>query len=55
MADHNLQEYRENYYKYCFGNLKKNVEREDGIKYTDKEVWNHYLFYPMEESRLFGS
>lgn len=54
MADHDLQEYSEAYYKYCFGNLKKNVEREDGILYTDEEVWNHYVFYDIGRSKYYG-
>lgn len=54
MADRGLQEYSEEYYKYCFGNLKKNVEREDGISYTDEEVWNHYMFYDISKSKLYN-
>lgn len=51
MADHNLQEYNEEYYKYCFNNLKKNVEREDGRKYNEEEVWRHYFFYDRSLSK----
>ena len=53
MADHDLQTYNADYYRYCFNNLKKNVQREDGIKYTDNEVWEHYFFYDIEKSKLF--
>jgi len=51
MTDHDLQEYNEDYYKYCFNNLKKNVEREDGRKYSDEEVWQHYFFYDRSLSK----
>ena len=54
MTDHDLQEYSEEYYKYCFNNLKKNFQREDGKKYTDEEVWSHYMFYGIERSKCFG-
>lgn len=51
MTDHDLQEYSPEYYKYCFNNLKKNVEREDGRKYSDEEVWSHYFFYDRSVSK----
>lgn len=54
MTDHNLQDYNEDYYRYCFNNLRKNVEREDGIKYTDEQVWQHYMFYDIGESKCFS-
>ena len=54
MVDHDLQKYSPEYYQYCFNNLKKNVEREDGCKYTDEQVWNHYFFYPIEKSKCYG-
>ena len=54
MTDHDLQEYSEEYYKYCLKNLKKNVQREDGIKYSDERVWAHYFFYDIERSKYYG-
>jgi len=53
MTDHDLQEYSEEYYKYCFNNLRKNLQREDGIKYSDEEVWQHYFFYGRDRSKIF--
>ena len=53
MADHDLTRYNEEYYRYCFNNLRKNVEREDGFKYEQKQVWNHYFFYDIEKSKYF--
>ena len=54
MVDHDLQEYNEEYYKYCLKNLKKNVQREDGVKYSDERVWAHYFFYDIERSKYYG-
>ena len=53
MADHDLQEYNEDYYKYCFTNLQSNVEREDNEKYYLHEVWEHYFFYSYKKSKYF--
>ena len=54
MADHGLQEYSEEYYKYCLDQLKKNSVKENGIYYNSiEEMWGHYFFYPIEESHLF--
>lgn len=55
MTDHNLQDYNEDYYRYCFNNLRKNVEREDGIKYIDEQVWQHYMFYDISKSKCFSN
>lgn len=54
MTDHELQEYNEEYYKYCFNNLKKNFDTETGIKHNDLEVWDHYFFYDIKESQCYG-
>ena len=55
MTDHDLQEYSEDYYKYCLNNLKKNLDREDGYSHTEDEVWNHYFFnYDKEQSKYYG-
>lgn len=54
MADHDLQDYNEDYYKYCLAKLKKNYDREDGVAYTPEEVWNHYMFYDVEESKYYS-
>ena len=53
MADHNLQEYNEEYYKYCLKQLKKNSVKENGIVYNNYEdMWTSYFFYPIEKSHL---
>lgn len=54
MTDHDLQEYSEEYYKYCMKKLKKNVDAEDGSDYSMKEVWEHYFFYAISESKYFS-
>jgi hypothetical protein len=54
MTDHNLQDYSADYYEYCLKKLKQNVEAEDNKKYTETEVFQHYLFYSMEKSRYYG-
>ena len=51
MADHGLQKYNEEYYKYCMRGLKRNVKRELDSKYIGwYEVWNSYFFYPMDKA-----
>ena len=54
MADHNIQEYNEDYYKYCLGKLKQKFEAEDDAKYNEQEVWNHYFLYDIKESKYYG-
>lgn len=54
MTDHDLQDYSEEYYKYCMGKLKKNYDREDGTSYTEEQVWNHYIPHDMEDSKYYG-
>ena len=55
MADNDLIPYNEEYYKYCFINLRRNFQREDNNKYTNREVWEHYFGYSMEESKYFNT
>ena len=52
MAEHGLQDYNVDYYKYCLGKLKQNYEAEEGRQVTDDEVWNRYFIYPKEQSKL---
>lgn len=54
MADHDIQEYNEDYYSYCMQKLKQNYETEDNTIYSMQDVWNHYFLYDMSESKLFG-
>lgn len=54
MTDHDLQEYNENYYKYCLDKLKQNIDREDNVNCTLDDVWNHYFFYDINESKYFS-
>lgn len=53
MTDHDLQDYNESYYIYCFNNLKRNLEREDETKYYINEVWEHYMPYSIKKSKFF--
>ena len=46
MADHDMTEYSDSYYKYCFSNLRRNYEKEHGKKTgTVDNVWNNYFLY----------
>lgn len=55
MADHDLQDYSPEYYKYCFNRLKINQKREIGTVLEDRLVWKRYLFYDIEKSKYLQS
>ena len=50
MVDHDLQEYNEDYYRYCLNNLEKNLKKEG----CNEDVWNHYFFYDKGKSKYYG-
>lgn len=54
MTDHNLQEYSPEYYEYCMKKLKQNLDMEDNMSYNINEVFKHYFFYSMKESKYYG-
>lgn len=54
MTDHDLQDYNEDYYKYCLKKLKQNIDREDNVNCTFDDVWNHYFFYDKSKSKYFS-
>lgn len=52
MADHDKLPYSEDYYKYCLEQLYK-VAQVEKVPVTDiTDVWKHFIFHPIEESRL---
>ncbi len=52
MADHNKMEYSEAYYKYCLQQLCK-VAQVEGVAVGDiADLWTHFIFYEMSESRI---
>ena len=53
MADHDLTEYNEDYYKYCLNQLYKVYLFENGYIYSLDALWDSYLFYPSEKSKLY--
>ena len=52
MADHDLIEFSEDYYRYCFNQLYKVTISEYNIQYSAQSLWDSYLFYPLEQSKL---
>lgn len=53
MCDHNLIAFNKDYYIHCFDILISTVMKESGERdLTILDVWNYYLFYPIEESTV---
>lgn len=55
MADHDLQKYSPEYYKYCLDRLVLNRKRETGDKLSIEELWPKYFFYDMSVSKYLQS
>ena len=52
MADHNVLEYNEEYYKHCLDVLKKANKRENKIEFTTIEnLWDIYFSYDIKQSK----
>ena len=52
--DREVLPYNEAYYIHCIEILYNTKVKESGIKeWTLKELWNEYLFYPIQESRAW--
>ena len=53
MADHDKFPFSAEYYKYCLGQLYR-VARAEKIRVRGvADIWNNFIFYPMEKSRLY--
>lgn len=52
MADHDLIEFSEDYYKYCLVQLRKVCKAEDMPVYTIMDLWDRYCFHSFNESKL---
>ena len=53
LADHDLIEFSEDYYKYCLRQLFKVAVSENHRMFRMEYLWNTFMFYPMEESKIF--
>ena len=52
-ADHDVLEFNADYYKYCLEVLLKKYVRENNlIPYSIYDLWDTYLLYDIEESKL---
>ena len=52
--DRDVLDYNEAYYLHCIEILYKTKTKETNIKtWTLKEVWDEYLFYPIQESKAW--
>ena len=51
MADHDLQKYSADYYKYCIDRLRLDAKRETGEKLPIDRLWERYFFYDRNESK----
>ena len=54
MADHNLIEFSEDYYRYCINQLLKVMIAEHTAVDDIKDLWENFMFYPIEQSKLYG-
>lgn len=52
MADHDLIEFSEDYYRYCLVQLRKVCKAEDMPVYTIMDLWDRYCFHSFNESKL---
>lgn len=54
-SDHDVIEYNEAYYKHCLEILLKNyIETNNTIPYSIYELWDSYLYYNIDKSKLGG-
>ena len=53
MADHDLAEFNEAYYKYCLNQLLKVMIAEGTTHFTVRAIWEHYMFYDISESKIY--
>ena len=52
-TDHDILVYNRDYYKYCLYILKNTLYKETNLRYNINETWNHFFFYPQENSKFF--
>jgi len=53
-TDSDVLEFNEMYYKYCLTILLNYTVRHGETPYTIYDLWNEYLFYDIEDSKLEG-
>lgn len=53
MADHDLIEFNEDYYKYCLSQLFKVAVSENHRVFRMQYLWATFMFYPIEQSKLY--
>jgi hypothetical protein len=52
--DHGEMEYNEEYYLHCIKILENTIKKETGAPPdTLQDIWDNYLFYPMEKSKAY--
>ena len=54
MADNGKLPFSEDYYKYCLEQLYKVAQVEKVPVTNIMDVWKHFIFYPIEKSKLEG-
>lgn len=53
-CDKGIFDYNEGYYKHCLEVLKRTLRQETGTKHSIEDVWHHYFFYSMSDSKYFN-
>jgi len=53
LADHDLTEFNEAYYKYCLDQLLKVLIAEGTVPYNFRMLWEHFMMYDIEQSKVY--
>lgn len=53
LADHDLIEFSEDYYKYCLRQLFKVAVSENHRVFRMEYLWETFMFYPIEKSKIY--
>jgi hypothetical protein len=53
--DNGDMEYNETYYMHCIKIMENTIKKETGAPpETLQDLWDNYMFYPMEESKAYN-
>lgn len=53
-TDNDIYEYNEEMYKHCLEILRNTIKKEQGLRISLDEVWDHYFFYDKSRSKYYG-
>lgn len=53
MADHKLIDFSKDYYRYCLDKLMSVCDDEGVLIFSIYDLWEHFIFYPIQESKIY--